>query len=160
MTQKRVLFVHSFEDFTSLFLNLPLKKFFRFSSMIALKGSTIRLRRSIEDPFVKRILLILSEFLLAVFYVNSMYLNEHMQWNLSVAFVILMLISFRKDRPNSYLERNFLLLMKFPQGKLFHTLKSQNWYVESLKNYFKIFTNTCVFLVFQIMSLFLYYNSK
>ena len=78
MTQKRVLFVHSFEDFTSLFLNLPLKKFFRFSSMIALKGSTIRLRRSIEDPFVKRILLILSEFLLAVFYVNSMYLNEHM----------------------------------------------------------------------------------
>ena len=42
MTQKRVLFVHSFEDFTSLFLNLPLKKFFRFSSMIALKGYKIK----------------------------------------------------------------------------------------------------------------------
>ena len=44
--------------------------------------------------------------------------------------------------------------MKFSHGKLFHALKSQNWYVESLKNYFKTFTNTCVFLVFQIINSF------
>ena len=151
MTQKRVLFVHSFKDFSSLFLNLLLKKFFRFSLMVALKCSTIRLRRSIENPLVNAILLIFSIFVLAVFYLNSKYLAKHIQWNssnnicelkicfqqvfhggrqkldFSVAFVKSILISNRKDRLNSYLERSFLLIMKFSQGKLFHTLKFANW---------------------------------